>query len=96
MADDRDLVRAHVVIRGRVQGVWFRGSARDLAVRLGLSGWVRNRPDGVVEAAFEGPRAKVQQMVVWCHQGPRMAQVTHVDLRWGEHTGDSEGFRVTY
>ena len=96
MADDGEMVRAHVVVRGRVQGVWFRGSARNEAERLGLTGWVRNRPDGAVEAAFEGPRANVQQMVVWCHQGPRLAQVEHVDLRWGEHTGEFSAFAVKF
>jgi acylphosphatase len=96
MADGGKMVRAHVIIRGRVQGVWFRGSARDEAVRLGLTGWVRNRTDGAVEAVFEGPQSRVQEMVVWCHRGPRMAQVSHVDLRWGEYTGESSEFRVTF
>jgi acylphosphatase len=96
MAGGGKMVRAHVVVRGRVQGVWFRGSARDRAERLGLTGWVRNRPDGSVEAVFEGPKLTVQQMILWCHQGPRTAQVTQVDQRWGEHTGEFPGFSVKF
>ena len=96
MADGGNMVRAHVIVRGRVQGVWFRGSARNEAERLGLTGWVCNRTDGSVEAVLEGPQLTVQQMVVWCHHGPRMAQVAHVDLRWGEHTGEFSGFSVTF
>ena len=96
MSDGVKPVRAHLVIHGRVQGVWFRGSARNEAERLGLTGWVRNCPDGSVEAVIEGPQMNVQRMVVWCHQGPRLAQVTRVDQQWGEHTGEFPGFSVKF
>jgi acylphosphatase len=71
-------VRAHVVVHGRVQGVWFRGSMQDEAERLGVAGWVRNRPDGTVEAELEGAREAVDALVAWAHRGPRGARVTDV------------------
>jgi acylphosphatase len=91
-----EIVRAEVVISGRVQGVWFRGRACEMAQSLGLAGWVKNRWDGKVEAVFEGPRGKVQQMVAWCHRGPRLAQVESVDLEWKKATGEFAGFTVDY
>jgi acylphosphatase len=63
--------RVHVLIKGQVQGVFFRSSTRDMASALGLSGCVRNLPDGSVEAIFEGPKDKLRRAVQWCHQGPR-------------------------
>ena len=68
----------HVRIEGRVQGVWFRGWVMDEARARGLSGWVRNRRDGTVEAVFAGPEAKVRDMVALCHQGPPAAEVSAV------------------
>jgi len=74
-------VRAvRVRVRGRVQGVWFRGSTRDEARRLGLAGWVRNREDGSVEAHLQGAPATVDAMVAWCRVGPPLAAVTRLDL----------------
>ncbi len=75
--EDRKVVRA--VIRGRVQGVFFRGWTHDQASRLGLAGWVRNRRDGSVEALFAGPAAEVEQMLRLCRQGPSAAVVDAVE-----------------
>ncbi|MHC4591308.1 MAG: acylphosphatase [Planctomycetota bacterium] len=94
--DQEDMARARVVIGGRVQGVWFRGTTYDQACGLGLTGWVRNRRDGKVEAVFEGPRSNVRQMVAWCHHGPRLARVESVDVEWAEATGEFDRFSVTY
>jgi acylphosphatase len=91
-----DSVRVHVSIEGRVQGVWFRASTRDVALRLGLSGWVRNLPTGGVEAEFEGPRERVEQAVEWCRHGPPGARVTRCDPEWGEPVGASVGFKIRY
>ena len=66
-------------MRGRVQGVGFRASTIERARSLGLGGWVRNRPDGTVEAVFEGPRDRVESMVEWCRRGPAGARVDSVD-----------------
>jgi len=67
-----------VVIDGRVQGVGFRASCARRAVDAGLAGWVRNLPDGRVEAVFEGPVGAVEAVVAWCRQGPPLARVTRV------------------
>jgi acylphosphatase len=79
-----------VIVRGRVQGVFFRAETRDRAVSLGLGGWVRNNADGTVEAAFEGDRERVESMVAWCRRGPALAQVEDVDVTWEEPRGESE------
>lgn len=68
-------VRTRVIVHGRVQGVWFRASTQRAARELGVSGWVRNLPDGSVEAAFEGPPAAVEAAVEWAHDGPEHAYV---------------------
>jgi acylphosphatase len=74
--------RLHVYIHGRVQGVGFRYTAFERAAVLGLNGWIRNLPDGRVEAEFEGPKAVLQQMLAWCEIGPRAAKVTRVETAW--------------
>jgi acylphosphatase len=88
-----DAVRYRVVVRGRVQGVWFRESCRRRAVDLGLSGWVRNRGDGAVEAEFEGPEANVAQAVAWCRVGPPAADVAGIEVTPVAATG-AAGFAV--
>ena len=88
-------VRAHLAISGRVQGVWFRGSIQDEAERLGVAGWVRNRPDGTVEAEAEGERQAVEALIAWAHCGPRGARVTDVAVRWLEPRGERGTFVVT-
>jgi len=85
---------AHVLISGRVQGVFFRASAREEAERLSLSGWVRNLPDGRVEALLAGPPDKVDDMIAWCHHGPPLAQVTGVEVSWEKAPEGLRGFRV--
>lgn len=72
-------VRRRVLMSGRVQGVWFRESCRREATARGLTGWVRNLPDGQVEAVFEGRRAAVTEMVSWCRSGPPLADVVSVE-----------------
>ena len=72
------MVRYRVLISGRVQGVFFRDTCRRLAEQYGVSGWVRNLPDGRVEAVFEGPAEDVRRLVDWAHTGPRLASVDHV------------------
>ena len=83
--------RARTVIRGRVQGVFFRAETRDRARSLGLSGWVRNAPDGSVEAVFEGDRERIESILDWCRRGPGLAEVDDVDVAWEEPRGE-EGF----
>ena len=83
------VIRVHVVVTGRVQGVWFRDSCRREARALGVSGWVRNRMDGSVEAEFEGPPAAVDRMVAWCREGPSRARVDDVTVATVAVTGDT-------
>ena len=87
--------RARVIARGRVQGVFFRAETHDMAQWLGLAGFVMNRRDGAVEAAFEGPRNTVERAIEWCRQGPPSARVDSLDVSWEEPTGE-EGFQVWY
>jgi acylphosphatase len=75
-------VRAHVIISGQVQGVFFRDSARREARARRLAGWVRNRPDGTVEAVFQGERQAVEALIRWCHTGPPQAAVDEVAVTW--------------
>lgn len=82
-----------MIVTGRVQGVFFRGACADEARARGLSGWVKNVPDGRVEAVFEGPDAQVEAMVVWCREGPPSARVDEVES-WKEEPSGQEGFRV--
>ena len=90
----KDAARAHVQVTGRVQGVFYRFSAAQEAARLGLTGWVRNLPDGSVEAVAEGPRDRVQAFVDWCWQGPPSAHVLAVDERWSTAEGQHTAFEV--
>ena len=85
--------RRHVIVSGRVQGVWFRDSMRREAERLALAGWVRNLPDGNVEAVFEGPPEAVERLSAWCHRGPPGARVTSVIPR-DEPPEGLTGFRI--
>ncbi len=89
-------VRAHVQAEGVVQGVFFRDSTRRRARELGLTGWVRNLPDGRVEAVFEGEELAVEAAVAFVREGPPHAQVRHIDVGYGVYTGEFPDFRVTY
>ncbi len=91
-----DQVRAHVVISGRVQGVNFRVATRDQARQAGVRGWVRNLPDGRVEAIFEGSNAAVRRMVSWCYSGPPAAEVERVELEWEDPTHKEGSFSISY
>lgn len=88
--------RAHAIISGRVQGVWFRMETKQAAESYGVTGWVRNRRDGTVEAVFEGTEADVKSALEWCRQGPPLAKVTKIDVTWQSYSGEFEGFDVTY
>ncbi len=87
--------RAHVKIYGKVQGVWFRVHTKEMAEKLGIKGWVRNVPDGSVEAVFEGEEENLEEMIRWCHHGPPLARVTKVEIKYEEPKGEKE-FRIRY
>jgi len=86
----------HVIISGRVQGVWFRASTKQKAEQLGLTGWVRNASDSNVEAIFEGEEDLVKKMIEWCHRGPPSAQVAHVEVKNQDPTNSFDSFSVRY
>lgn len=88
--------RAHVLVSGRVQGVFFRSKTKDKADSLDLTGGVRNLPDGKVEAVFEGEEESVKTIVDFCRHGPRETEVTNVELTWENHTGEFTHFEVKY
>ena len=92
-----DTVRAHVIISGKVQGVWYRGSTQSAAGRIaGICGWVRNLPSGDVEAVFEGERSRVEAMIAWCRKGPPRSRVDAVDVRWEAPIGETGDFQVRF
>jgi acylphosphatase len=88
-------VRARILISGLVQGVLFRRGIADLAVQLGVTGWVRNLPDGSVEAICEGDKEKLDKVIRFCHIGPSGARVRNVDVDWFDFKGDFRGFKIT-
>jgi acylphosphatase len=87
------VIRRRAIVHGRVQGVFFRDTTRRQAASRGVAGWVRNCPDGTVEAVFEGEAEAVEAMVAFCHEGPRGAQVERVEVIDEPPEGLS-GFRV--
>lgn len=88
--------RVRVFVSGRVQGVAFRHSTVKKALSLNLNGWVRNLGDGRVEAVFEGDDAPVDAMLGWCHRGPSLAYVTHVDVQEEPFSGQYEDFKISH
>lgn len=86
--------RAHIIVEGLVQGVFFRASAVEAARRLGATGWVKNNPDGTVEAIAEGERAHVEEFIRWCRKGPPMARVDNIIVRWEEFKSEFDDFNA--
>lgn len=92
-----DRVRARVFVSGLVQGVFFRANTVDTASAMGgLTGWVRNVPDGRVEVVAEGSRDRVEKLLRWLHKGPPAARVSAVEVEWEEPTGEFSSFGVRY
>lgn len=90
-------VRVHVIIKGRVQGVFFRAETQKAAMRIGVKGWVRNKSDGTVEAVFEGSASKVNRALEWCrNEGSPMSQVSDVHVEYGTPTDEFDAFAITY
>jgi acylphosphatase len=86
------MVRAHLIIEGLVQGVSFRASAVEAARTAGVYGWVRNNPNGAVEAVLEGEEEKVNRLINWCRTGPPMARVERVNLSWEPFRNEFDDF----
>ena len=89
-------VRAHAIISGRVQGVFFRMETKRAANNCEVLGWVKNKIDGTVEAVFEGNEENVNSMLEWCKDGPRHADVEKVDVTLEDHKGEYYEFELRY
>ncbi len=87
-------VRAHVFVSGQVQGVFFRSRTRRMARDKQVSGWIRNLPDGRVEAIFEGKKVVVEGLIEFCRKGPPFARVTGVEVFWEDYTGIVSSFQI--
>jgi len=90
------LKRVRVIVSGRVQGVSFRARTKAMAESLNLNGWVRNLPDGSVEALFEGSSPAVNEAVEWCRKGPGRAVVSNVLQKEETYMGEFNGFRIVF
>jgi len=88
--------RAHVLVSGDVQGVFFRSATEAEAENRGAKGWVKNSPDGRVEAVFEGEENAVKAMIEFCRRGPPRAKVTNVEVTWESFKGEFSSFRIRY
>ncbi len=90
--------KAHVIFKGRVQGVNFRAFVQRAAQALDVDGWVRNLPDGTVEAVFEGDRGSVEEAIKKCRTGPAFANVTEAGIKWHPYEGEKPGggFSIRY
>ncbi len=87
-------IRVRLIIKGRVQGVWFRDSTRRQATGLGVCGWAKNRRDGAVEVLAEGPAERVKKLATWCREGPPAARVVQVRETQEEWKGDFTSFDI--
>jgi len=89
-------VRAHLLVTGRVQGVFFRAETKKTASRHNVTGWVQNLPDGRVEALLEGERENVESVIEFCKRGPSGAYVQRLDLDWAEWSGEFAEFTISH
>lgn len=89
-------VRAHVFVTGRVQDVFFRVNTVERAQELEVTGWVKNLPDGRVEAVFEGPKENVEKIVKWTKTGPLDAEVENVEIHQEKYSGEFDDFKIKY
>jgi len=88
------MARAHIVIQDLVQGVYFRASTVEVARTNGVCGWVRNTPEGTVEAVLEGDEDSVKRVIEWCRTGPPMARVDDVKVAWGKYRDEFDDFQA--
>jgi len=92
----RERGRVHIVISGKVHGVFFRDFAKKEADKLGLTGWVKNADNGTVELVAEGDKMQLRQLIMTCEKGSPLAKVEKIDYDWGEYTGKFDKFFINY
>ncbi|UCC91223.1 MAG: acylphosphatase [Candidatus Aenigmatarchaeota archaeon] len=88
--------RVHLLISGQVQGVFFRANTRHAANELGVKGWVRNLPDGMVEVVAEGRKPVLDRFIEYCRKGPEGSKVENIEIEWGEFRNEFGGFEVKF
>ncbi len=86
--------RVRLIITGHVQGVWYRSHTKDRAEKMGLTGWVRNLPNGDVEAVFEGEESIIEEMIVWCYSGSPLCQVDDIQTLYEKHLDEFDEFKI--
>lgn len=89
-------VRAHIIVSGRVQGIFFRSETKHKAKKHGVKGWVRNLRDGRVEAVFEGTEKAAKELIEFCKRGSHGARVTYVEVKWESYAGEFKDFQIRY
>lgn len=94
--DEKESISVRLIVRGKVQGVYFRFNMRQVAMKNSVVGWVRNLPDGNVEALLEGNKEDVNQVVQWSKIGPENARVDEVKMDYGQYTGKYKDFIIRY
>lgn len=94
--DDKESISVRLLVTGKVQGVYFRFNMQQVAMKNSVVGWVRNLPDGNVEALLEGNKEDVNQVVRWSKIGPENARVDEVEMDYGQYTGEYKDFIIRY
>ena len=89
-------VRAHILVSGRVQGVFFRDSTRRIAEELGIFGWVKNSNNSKVEAVLEGEKEIIEKLIEWAKRGPIFARVNGIEIKWEDYQGEFKEFEIRY
>ena len=86
--------QAHIIISGRVQGVFYRASCQEIAQMHDLKGWARNLPTGEVEVLAQGEKEKIEKLITWCKKGPPGARVSDVKIEWSNQSDDLSNFEI--
>ncbi|HEU5462464.1 MAG TPA: acylphosphatase [Nitrososphaeraceae archaeon] len=92
--DSSQYIRVHLIISGKVQGVYFRKHTQDISLQNNVYGWVKNLQNGDVECVLEGLKSNIDNVMIWCHQGPPNSRVDNVEIKDEEFTGDFNEFKI--
>ena len=92
--DSSQYITVHLIISGKVQGVYFRKHTQDISLQNNVYGWVKNLLNGNVECVLEGLKSNIDKVMIWCHQGPPNSRVDNVEIKYEEFTGDFNEFKI--